>query len=253
MATLTKSDRTKIAAVYFLIGIVGIVGIITYPTLPVFPENEIVTEPVRVVEDAVPEEPREGEEPVQVEIVEAEEVISGDHPEKELLRTTIEDFHAAFGSRDSRETLKYYSNDKSTYAEWTGQAGAFAGSYKGYNNIRILISTILGNTMSIELNIVSYDVTFTGDQATVVHSLYNQGEGKLIGEFSMEVNAVSVWEFSDGQWLMIDDRWDFLNFETEVVAEGTVFPLKWYKYGDFSVLDRSVVISYEELGIFDRP
>ena len=253
MATLTKSDRTKIAAVFFLIGIVGIVGIITYPTLPVFPDNEIVTEPVRVVEVAVPEEPREGEEPVQVEIVEAEEVISGDHPEKELLRTTIEDYHAAFGSRDSRETLKYYSNDKSTYAEWTGQAGAFAGSYKGYNNIRILISTILGNTMSIELNIVSYDVTFTGDQATVVHTLYNEGEGKLIGEFSMEVNAVSVWEFSDGQWLMIDDRWDFLNFETEVVAEGTVFPLKWYKYGDFSVLDRSVSISYEELGIFDRP
>ena len=253
MATLTKSDRTKIAAVFFLIGIVGIVGIITYPALPVFPENEIVTEPVRVVEVAVPEEPREGEEPVQVEIVEAEEVISGDHPEKELLRTTIEDFHAAFSARHSRETLKYYSNDRATYAEWTGQAGAFAGSYKGYNNIRILISTILGNTMSIELNIVSYDVTFNGDQATVVHTLYNEGEGKLIGEFSMEVNAVSVWEFSDGQWLMIDDRWDFLNFETEVVAEGTVFPLKWYKYGDFSVLDRSVSISYEELGIFDRP
>ena len=253
MATLTKSDRTKIAAVFFLIGIVGIVGIITYPTLPVFPDNEIVTEPVRVVEVAVEAEPREGEEPVQVEIIEVEDVISGDHPQKELLRTTIDDFHAAFGSRDSRETLRYYSNDRATYAEWTGQAGAFAGSYKGYNNIRILISTILGNTMSIELNIVSYDVTFTGDQATVVHSLYNEGEGKLIGEFSMEVNAVSVWEFSDGQWLMIDDRWDFLNFETEVVAEGTVFPLKWYKYGDFSVLDRSVVISYEELGIFDRP
>ena len=253
MATLTKSDRTKIASVFFLIGIIGIVGIITYPTLPVFPDNEIVTEPVRVVEVAVQEEPREGEEPAQVEIVEAEEVISGDHPEKELLRTTIEEFHTAFSSRDSRETLKYYSNDKATYAEWTGQAGAFAGSYKGYNNIRILISTILGNTMSIELNIVSYDVTFAGDQATVVHSLYNHGEGKLIGEFSMEVNAISVWEFSDGQWLMIDDRWDFLNFETEVVAEGTVFPLKWYKYGDFSVLDRNVVISYEELGIFDRP
>ena len=80
MATLTKSDRTKIASVFFLIGIIGIVGIITYPTLPVFPDNEIVTEPVRVVEVAVQEEPREGEEPVQVEIVEVEDVISGDHP-----------------------------------------------------------------------------------------------------------------------------------------------------------------------------
>ena len=209
MTTLTKSDRTKVASVFFLIGIIGIVGIITYPSIPVFPDNEIVNEPVRVAEVAVQGEPREGEEPVQVEIVEAESIISGDHPQKELLRTTIDEYHAAFGSRDSRETLTYYSNEKSTYAEWTGQAGAFAGSYKGYNNIRILISTILGNTMSIELNMVSYEVTFTGDQATVVHSLYNHGEGKLIGEFSMEVNAVSVWEFSDGQWLIIDDRWDF--------------------------------------------
>jgi hypothetical protein len=253
MTTLTKSDRTKVASVFFLIGIIGIVGIITYPSIPVFPDNEIVNEPVRVAEVAVQGEPREGEEPVRVEIVEAEPVISGDHPQKELLRTTIDEYHAAFGSRDSRETLTYYSNEKSTYAEWTGQAGAFAGSYKGYNNIRILISTILGNTMSIELNMVSYEVTFTGDQATVVHSLYNHGEGKLIGEFSMEVNAVSVWAFSDGQWLIIDDRWDFAMFETEVVAEGTVFPLKWYKYGDFSVLNRNVVISYEELGIFDNP
>tara|TARA_B100000949_G_scaffold202049_1_gene190364 strand:- start:2753 stop:3523 length:771 start_codon:yes stop_codon:yes gene_type:complete len=256
MATLTKSDRTKVASVFFLIGIIGIVGIITYPSIPVFPDNEIVNEPVRVVEVAVQGEQREGEEPAQVEIVEiveAEPIISGDHPQKELLRTTIDEYHAAFGSRDSRETLTYYSNNKATYAEWTGQAGAFAGSYKGFNNIRILISTILGNTMTLELNMISYEVTFTGDQATVVHSLYNHGEGKLIGEFSMDVNAVSVWEFSDGQWLIIDDRWDFTNFETEVVAEGTVFPLKWYKYGDFSVLNRNVVISYEELGIFDNP
>ena len=60
-------------------------------------------------------------------------------------------------------------------------------------------------------------------------------------------------EFSDGQWLIIDDRWDFTNFETEVVAEGTVFPLQWYKLGDYSVLNRNVVISYEELRMFDNP
>ena len=252
MATLTKSDRTKVASVFFLIGIIGIVGIITYPSIPIFPDNEIVTYPT-IVKKTIQEEPRDGEEPVQVEVVGAEPVISGDHPQKELLRTTIDEYHAAFGSRDSRETLTYYSNNRATYAEWTGQAGAFAGSYKGFNNIRILISTILGNTISIELNMISYDVTFTGDQATVVHSLYNHGEGKLIGEFSMNVNAVSVWEFSDGQWLIIDDRWDFTNFETEVVAEGTVFPLQWYKLGDYSVLNRNVVISYEELRMFDNP
>ena len=69
MATLTKSDRVKIASVFFLIGIVGIVGIIIYPTLPVFPDDEVVTEPVRVVEVPVQVEQREGEEPVQVEVI----------------------------------------------------------------------------------------------------------------------------------------------------------------------------------------
>jgi len=256
MATLTRSDRTKVASVFFLIGIIGIVGIITYPSIPVFPDNEIVNEPVRVVEVAVQGEQREGEEPVQVEVVVAEPVISGEHPAQDLLRTTIDEFHEAFASRDSRQTLTYYSNNKATYAEWTGQAGAFAGSYKGYNNIRILISTILGNTIDIQVNMVSYDVTFTGDIATVVHSLQNTGHGKLIGEFTMDVNAISVWEYTDGQWLIVDDRWDFTNFETEVVAEGTVFPLKWYKLGDYSVLNRNVIISYdvyEELRMFDNP
>lgn len=251
MATLSKSDRTKISAIFFLIGIIGIVGIITYPSIPEFSDKVEIIEPVRsenvaIVNEAPRveepragelEQPRAGEAPRDVVVDPVQ--VSDTHPQAELLKTTIADFHKAFSSKDSKATLNYYANDRTTYAEWSGQAGAFAGTYKGYNNIRILISTILGNTLDIEIDMTSYDVTFAGDRATVVHKLSNTGHGKLIGEFSMDIDAVTVWEYSDGIWIIVDDRWTFMMFKTEVVAEGTVFPLDWERIGDYSVLLRA--------------
>lgn len=255
MATLTKSDRTKVAAVFFLIGIIGVVGIITYPSVPNFPDAEIISRldiPPELRDVPIQqEEPREGE-PVVVVEAEEEQVISGEHPQQDLLRQTIDEFHNAFASRDSTATLTYYSQAGAN-AEWIGQAGAFKGTYKGYNNIRILIATILGNTIDIQINMQNYEVTFRGDRATVVHTLVNTGHGKLIGEFTMEIYATTVWEYIDGKWLIVDDKWEFMNFETEVVAEGTVFPLEWYRFGDYSVLGKNVLISYEEFGLFFNP
>ena len=260
MATLSKSDRTKISAIFFLIGIIGIVGIITYPSIPEFSNKVEIIEPVRsenvaIVNEAPrAEEPRAGEapraeEPGAVAAPRGEAVnpvvqVSDTHPQAELLKTTIADFHKAFSSKDSKATLSYYANDKTTYAEWSGQAGAFAGTYKGYNNIRILISTILANTLDITIDMTSYDVTFSGDRATVVHQLSNTGHGQLIGEFSMDIDAVTVWEYSDGSWIIVDDRWTFMMFKTEVVAEGTVFPLDWERIGDYSVLFGNLPESY---------
>jgi len=259
MATITKSDRTKIAGLFFIIGIIGIVGIIAYPTVPTF-EDQVISNapsaprgeprereaPAAPADPAAPAAPADPAAPANPSREEPALVqISDDHPQAELLLSTIDEFHSAFESRDSRMTLNYYINDKSTYAEWSGQAGAFAGTYKGFSNIRILISTILGNTLDIEIEMVSYEVTYAGDEATVVSQLANTGHGKLIGEFSMEVDAVTKWEFSDGEWRIIDDRWLFTFFKTEVVAEGTVFPLKWDKIGDFSILKNNVLFRDE--------
>ena len=97
--------------------------------------------------------------------------------------------------------------------------------------------------MDIDIEMISYDVTFDGDKATVVAQLVNTGHGKLIGEFSMEIDAVTIWELSNDEWKIIDDRWVFTFFKTEVVAEGTVFPLKWDKIGDFSILRNNVLFS----------
>ena len=260
MATLSKSDRTKISAIFFLIGIIGIVGIITYPSIPEFSNKVEIIEPVRSENVAIVNEAPRAEEPRAGEAPRAEEPgavaaprdeavnpvvqVSDTHPQAELLKTTIADFHKAFSSKDSKATLSYYANDRTTYAEWSGQAGAFAGTYKGYNNIRILISTILANTLDITIDMTSYDVTFSGDRATVVHQLSNTGHGQLIGEFSMDIDAVTVWEYSDGSWIIVDDRWTFMMFKTEVVAEGTVFPLDWERIGDYSVLFGNLPESY---------
>ena len=260
MATLSKSDRTKISAIFFLIGIIGIVGIITYPSIPEFSDKVEIIEPVRSENVAIVNEAPRAEEPRAGEAPRAEEPgavaaprdeavnpvvqVSDTHPQAELLKTTIADFHKAFSSKDSKATLSYYANDRTTYAEWSGQAGAFAGTYKGYNNIRILISTILANTLDITIDMTSYDVTFSGDRATVVHQLSNTGHGQLIGEFSMDIDAVTVWEYSDGSWIIVDDRWTFMMFKTEVVAEGTVFPLDWERIGDYSVLFGNLPESY---------
>ncbi len=259
MATLSKSDRTKVSAIFFLIGIIGIVGILTYPSIPEFSNKVEIIEPVRSENVAIVNEVPRAEEPRAGEVPRAEEPRAGEvprdeavdpvqvsdtHPQAELLKTTIADFHKAFSSKDSKATLSYYANDRTTYAEWSGQAGAFAGTYKGYNNIRILISTILANTLDITIDMTSYDVTFSGDRATVVHQLSNTGHGQLIGEFSMNIDAVTVWEFSDGSWIIVDDRWTFMMFKTEVVAEGTVFPLDWERIGDYSVLFGNLPESY---------
>ena len=48
MATITRSDRTKIAGLFFIIGIVGIVGIIGYPTVPTFEDRVISNAPSEV-------------------------------------------------------------------------------------------------------------------------------------------------------------------------------------------------------------
>jgi|TARA_B100001750_G_C15515822_1_gene607086 ketosteroid isomerase-like protein len=259
LATLSKSDRTKVSAIFFLIGIIGIVGILTYPSIPEFSNKVEIIEPVRSENVAIVNEVPRAEEPRAGEVPRAEEPRAGEvprdeavdpvqvsdtHPQAELLKTTIADFHKAFSSKDSKATLSYYANDRTTYAEWSGQAGAFAGTYKGYNNIRILISTILANTLDITIDMTSYDVTFSGDRATVVHQLSNTGHGQLIGEFSMNIDAVTVWEFSDGSWIIVDDRWTFMMFKTEVVAEGTVFPLDWERIGDYSVLFGNLPESY---------
>ena len=160
-----------------------------------------------------------------------------DSAKADALQKAVEGHFNKFAARDAPGLMADYIQT-GTYAEWKGQAGAFAGRYDGFPRIRILYATIAGNTESIKgIKIENYKADIAGDTATVTMRVITAGRGKLIGAFDMEVDVVQKWVYQNAKWWLQDDRWDFKVFKTEIVAEGTVFPINWRKLGDFSGLN----------------
>jgi hypothetical protein len=157
-----------------------------------------------------------------------------DTAKADALKTTVDGHFNKFATKDVPGLMADYTQT-GTYTEWKGQAGAFAGRYDGFPRVRILYATIAGNIESIKgIRIENYKADIAGDTATVAMKVVGAGRGKLIGAFDMEVEATQKWVYHGGNWFLQDDRWDFKVFKTEIVAEGTVFPINWRKIGDFS-------------------
>lgn len=229
-----KQRRAISKVISIAVGI-SVVAIVVVGVLLIVPIGPRPIEPVEP--DRPPPEVKPGplEPPLAV----------GEHPAAEQLEQRVETYFEAFEAKDVQEMLSFYVNSRDTFAEWSGQAGVFAGTYQGYGNIRILLSSIIGNINDIQIMRDNYQVEFDGDSATVSMNLISTGHGKLIGEFDMEMDVTTIWEYTDGTWMMIDDRWDFTLFETEIVVEATVFPLHWRKRGDFSVWDKRLAELFE--------
>lgn len=163
-----------------------------------------------------------------------------DHPAAEALLVTVEDFYLVMAEKDPRRIMEFYSS-ADTHAEWVGQASVFGGVYDGFRNVRLLWASVMGSSETIdEASFTDYSASFVGDTATVSYTLTLVGRGKLVGDFNMGIDVVTVWEYGNGQWTIINDTWDFVIFEVEIVAQGTVFPLHWQKRGDFSVWDERI-------------
>ena len=228
----------------FLIGLSVFVST-TVSTAPVIPSSEppVVIPPAIEPPDVEPPvvEPPEVQPPIngQPVVDEPPPPVLGDHPAAEALVLRVEDFHLALGAKNVPRMMEFYSN-ANPYAEWSGQSGVFAGTYPGFNNVRLLWASVIGNTEEIEASFTEYSASFVGDTATVSYKLTTVGRGKLVGDFSMVIDVVSLWEYVNGRWVIIDDRWDFIIFEVEIVAQGTVFPLHWQKRGDFSIWDERI-------------
>lgn len=84
------------------------------------------------------------------------------------------------------------------------------------------------------MRVENYKAEISGDTATLTGKVIGEGRGKTIGNFSLDVDLTQKWVYQGGKWLLKDDRWDFKVFKSEIVAEGTVFPISWRKLGDFS-------------------
>ena len=158
----------------------------------------------------------------------------------------VERHFEKFEAKNFREQtgglLSDYENSGDTLVEWTRQAGIYAGTYSGFNSLTILYAQVLGNTESINITITNYEAQFSEAGAITTMHLLNLGQGKLIGEFTMEIDVSMDWIFDEegSRWLITGETWEFVVFKTEVIAEGTVFPLHWQKRGDFSIWDEGM-------------
>jgi len=161
----------------------------------------------------------------------------------EELKLTVERHFEKFEAKNFREQtdglLSDYENSRDTVVEWTRQAGIYAGTYRGFNSLTILYAQVLGNTESINITITNYEAQLSEEGAITTMHLLNLGQGKIIGEFEMQIDVSMDWIFDEegSRWLITGETWEFVVFKTEVIAEGTVFPLHWQKRGDFSVWD----------------
>ncbi|MCS4537597.1 MAG: hypothetical protein HYY67_01885 [Thaumarchaeota archaeon] len=199
------------------------------PIQPQQPVQPPAQQPIQPAQPAQPpaQPPIQPQQPVQPPA-------GGVDPAKaDALKAAVEGHFSKFAAKDVIALMADYTQT-GTYAEWSGQAGAFAGKYNGYPRIRILYATIAGNIQDMKVSFQDYKAEVSGDTATVTMKVLGEGRGKLIGAFNMEVDATQKWVYQGGKWLLQDDRWNFKLFKTELAAEGTVFPINWRKIGDFS-------------------
>lgn len=154
-------------------------------------------------------------------------------PRADALKKAVERHLAKFQERDVAGFMQDYTQGAS--GEWSGQAGAFRGTFSGYGSVRIHYAAVAGNTEDIEFQIENYNADISNNEAMVTMIVNGEGHGKFIGNFNMTASIVQGWVYQDGKWLLQEDRWDFKVLKTELVAEGTVFPIHWRKLGDFSL------------------
>ena len=158
----------------------------------------------------------------------------------EQLRQRVESYFETFETKDIPNIQLFYLNSKDTFVQWRGNAGVFVGSYNGFGNIRILLASVMSNTQEIEITLNDYNAEFDGNMATTRYQVITAGSGKMVGNFVMDIDVVTIWVFEDGEWMITDDRWSFNFFCAELMVEGTVFPLHWKKIGDFSAWEQAL-------------
>ena len=186
ISRIRRSGTSKVLAVA-AIGIIaiGIVSTVIFFGAPPTP-REVAKDPTREQLKEVAKEPQKEvtkEPPKEVSKEQPKESLD---PRTPSLKSAVEQYLRTFEAKDIPKLMTYY-DQAGTYADWKGQAGAFAGTYDGFGNVRILFASVAGNTDEIRVRMSEYKADITGDSATVKFTLDNTGHGKLVGDFTMEV------------------------------------------------------------------
>lgn len=131
------------------------------------------------------------------------------------LRLSVENFHSAVEALDVAQVLTFYA-EGNTRADWTGQAGVYAGTYPGFSNVRLLWASWIGNLDNIQIGMRNYQESIVGDEALVTYTITNIGHGRvnLRGEFEMIIEVTTIWNLVDETWLIEEDTWDFVFYRS---------------------------------------
>ena len=135
---------------------------------------------------------------------------------KENVSERVNSYFNALQARDPERMLSFYLNSTDTVVRWSGLAGYFAGTYDTIGEIRLLAKTFVANTIDIKVSIMDYrDTTLDETRANVTMKVLIQGVTVLEGGFEMESDVMTVWQLTDGQWMIVDDRWDITTCSRE--------------------------------------
>ena len=142
------------------------------------------------------------------------------------LRTAIGQWIADFNSRDVSGISNFYAQDSTVVWAGGGAAGSgLDGTYNGIGQVRILYGSSIGKTTILVANISNYKETeiATGD-TNVSLTLTMVGVSSVVGNLSISIAANQQWNYIGGQWQIVKESWNYVNFYESRPVTSTTFP-----------------------------
>ena len=128
-----------------------------------------------------------------------------------------------FNSRDVTALGNFYATD--AVVDWTGQASGLTGVYNGQGNIRILYGSSIGKTTTLVANISNYnEKDINPSNANISLTLTMNGVSSVVGNLSISIDANQQWNYVGGQWQIVKETWNYVNFYESRPVTSTTFP-----------------------------
>jgi hypothetical protein len=139
------------------------------------------------------------------------------------LKNAVNQWVSNFNSRDVTALGNFYATD--ALVDWTGQASGLTGVYNGQGNIRILYGSSIGKTTTLVANISNYnEKDINPSNANVSFTLTMNGVSTVVGNLSISIDANQQWNYVGGQWQIVKETWNYVNFYESRPVTSTTFP-----------------------------
>lgn len=142
------------------------------------------------------------------------------------LKAAVDQWIADFNSRDVTGIGNFYSQDTTVVWAGGGAAGTgLDGTYNGIGQVRILYGSSIGKTTTLVANISNYKETdIAAGNGNVSLTLTMVGVSSVVGNLSISIAANQHWNYVGGQWQIVKESWNYVNFYESNPVSSTTFP-----------------------------